>query len=82
MEAMGYLEAFSALEMPPALAAFRGIGSVLFGLSTSVAFDKLHVIEHRILRRIPDRAYKMFESAVQYNGWSKKTSSKLQTKAF
>lgn len=69
--AKNYLEEASALEFPPALAAFSGMGSFPYRLYSCIGFDKLHVIEHGILRLIPDDAYKLFESAAQYNGWSK-----------
>lgn len=47
------------------------MGSAAHRLYDSIAFDKLHVIEHGILGKIPDEAYQVFEFAKAYQGWAK-----------
>ncbi|KAI0566558.1 hypothetical protein FGB62_7g37 [Gracilaria domingensis] len=51
-----YLHEFSAHEYPPALAAFRGLGSAPFLLYEVIGFDSLHVLDLGIFRLLPDIA--------------------------
>ena len=44
----------------PALAAFPGLGSHPFYFYQSIAFDILHVMDHGVLRIIPDNMHKIF----------------------
>lgn len=81
-EAKVFLEDMSAHEFPPSLAGFAGMGSNPNRLYKSIGFDKLHVIEHGILRYIPDDAYKVFETAVQYHGLSKAEIVKVANQIF
>ena len=65
------LEGVSALDFPPALAAFAGAGSFPYMFFGRVAYDKLHVNEHGVFRQIADEIFKVFEVHPQYNGMTK-----------
>lgn len=66
-----YLESVSALAYPPALAAFKGMGTAPFHLYRSIAFDRLHALDLGPLRELPDMAFKLFSSSDAYRGYSK-----------
>ncbi len=61
-KAREHLRAFSAMEFPPALAAFHGLGPKPFHLYSSIGFDKLHTVDLGVLRMIPDLTFTRLNS--------------------
>lgn len=68
------LDEKSAFEFPPALACIKGLGSEPFSLYQCVVMERLHVFDLVVSRDLPDKAFKLFESA-DYN---KGNASKAQ----
>lgn len=58
--ARAYLKRVSANFIPPALAAFNGLGSSPFRLYKSIAFDNLHLFDLGLARTLPDFDFKAF----------------------
>lgn len=60
---ISYLKDQSALDFPPALAAFVGSGSKPFHLYDAVSYDKLHGFDLGILRNIMEGVYNHFKGS-------------------
>lgn len=72
----------SAQEYPPAIAAFKGMGTSPFHLYRSIGYDRLHVLDLDPFRQLPDLAFKVFSTSDAYKGYSKAELVQLANQRF